>query len=67
MQVYIILDDINDNCPQFTQTDMYSGVVIETADVGDQVVELFATDRDFGFNSEIKFSIDRASANPPGE
>ena len=67
MQVYIILDDINDKCPIFTQSGDYSSVVIETADTGDQVVELFASDGDFGKNRHIVFSIDRDSARPPSE
>ena len=65
--MYVILDDINDNCPMFTQTGIYTGSVIETADIGDQVLELYAEDFDDGINRRIKFTIDRSSMRPPGE
>ncbi|XP_070186154.1 cadherin-87A-like isoform X2 [Littorina saxatilis] len=62
--VYVALVDKNDNCPIFDTPAGYSGVVIETADVGDQVLEVFARDADAGINRLIKFTIDRDSAQP---
>ncbi|KAK7507306.1 hypothetical protein BaRGS_00001241 [Batillaria attramentaria] len=63
ISVYINILDKNDNCPRFLQTN-YVGTVIETADIGDQVVELYAEDRDSGENAMLVFSIDSASAQP---
>ncbi|KAL8591922.1 hypothetical protein ACOMHN_039975 [Nucella lapillus] len=65
-QVYVILDDINDNCPTFKAGNVFSGTIIETADVGDQVLEMLATDLDYKKNSSINFRIDERSAQPPG-
>ncbi|XP_076454192.1 cadherin-87A-like isoform X2 [Babylonia areolata] len=64
-QVYIVLDDINDNCPRFMEGNSFNGTIIETADVGDQVLEIFATDDDADDNRLIKFTIDENSFQPP--
>jgi hypothetical protein len=62
--VYIYLDDLNDNCPEFAQGASYSGIVIETADIGDQVLEVYASDLDYDVNAAIRFSIESTTADP---
>ncbi|XP_071106393.1 cadherin-87A-like [Haliotis cracherodii] len=54
--VYVYLDDINDNSPVFGPTE-YEQSIIETIDLGAQVLQVFATDLDVGTNAAIAFSI----------
>ncbi|XP_025090736.1 cadherin-87A-like isoform X2 [Pomacea canaliculata] len=58
--VILTILDVNDHCPVFNQPNGYQAIAFETADIGDQVVEVFATDGDDpqSNNSKIKYSID---------
>ncbi|XP_072352995.1 protocadherin Fat 1a isoform X3 [Scyliorhinus torazame] len=48
--------DANDNSPEFLQ-DMYSEEVSENKEVGSEIIQLEATDRDLGANGEVRYSI----------
>ncbi|XP_059150503.1 protocadherin gamma-A10-like [Physella acuta] len=56
LTVHINVTDVNDNTPVFTQQD-YSYSVVETAGVGDVVGKVTATDKDYGKNSEIRYTM----------
>ncbi|XP_052071538.1 protocadherin Fat 4-like isoform X2 [Mytilus californianus] len=65
VRVYISLDDINDNPPVFTQSN-YVATIIETVPVGIQVLQVFATDADIGYNAEIAYTISNNTGDPTG-
>ncbi|XP_071128543.1 cadherin-87A-like isoform X4 [Mytilus edulis] len=65
VRVYISLDDINDNPPVFTQSN-YVATIIETVPVGIQVLQVFATDADIGYNAEIAYTITNNTGDPNG-
>uniref|UniRef100_UPI00398EC22D protocadherin Fat 1a isoform X5 n=1 Tax=Pristiophorus japonicus TaxID=55135 RepID=UPI00398EC22D len=48
--------DANDNSPEFLQ-DMYSEEVSENKEIGSEIIQLEATDRDLGANGEVRYSI----------
>ncbi|XP_028323053.1 protocadherin Fat 3 [Gouania willdenowi] len=48
----LIIEDANDNDPQFYQ-DSYSAIVLENAAVGSEVIAITAFDRDMGLNGQI--------------
>ncbi|XP_078074079.1 protocadherin Fat 1a isoform X6 [Mustelus asterias] len=48
--------DANDNSPEFLQ-DIYSEEVGENKEVGSEIIQLEATDRDLGANGEVRYSI----------
>lgn len=50
------MSDINDNAPQFHQS-AYSVQVSEALDTGSAVLNLLATDADYGSNAEIQYAI----------
>lgn len=56
--------DINDNAPEFEQTQYYANV-LEIAEPGTSVLQVMAVDRDEGVNSEIKYSIYEATDSRP--
>lgn len=43
--IYVIVDDINDNDPQFSET-VYSWTVVENQSIGDVIGRVTATDQD---------------------
>ncbi|XP_015253021.1 PREDICTED: cadherin EGF LAG seven-pass G-type receptor 1 isoform X2 [Cyprinodon variegatus] len=51
----IIIDDANDNDPQF-DSDIYKGNVIENADIRTSVLKIYATDRDSGLNKRVTYA-----------
>ncbi|XP_069725658.1 protocadherin beta-15-like [Phaenicophaeus curvirostris] len=51
-QIHIIILDVNDNAPIFTQ-ELYVGQVLENAPEGTVVLSVVATDQDAGSNGEI--------------
>ncbi|KAM9266055.1 LOW QUALITY PROTEIN: protocadherin beta-15-like [Cariama cristata] len=53
-QIHIIVLDVNDNAPVFTQK-MYSGQILENAPEGSVVLSVVATDRDVGDNGDISY------------
>ncbi|XP_036407043.1 protocadherin Fat 1-like isoform X2 [Megalops cyprinoides] len=48
--------DVNDNIPEFLQ-DSYSVVVSEDTDVGTEIIQVEATDKDSGVNGMIRYSL----------
>lgn len=53
--VEIILSDVNDNAPTFSQ-DAYSASVAEDVEVGTLVTKVHATDKDLGTNRRVSYS-----------
>ncbi|KAJ8383115.1 hypothetical protein SKAU_G00038930 [Synaphobranchus kaupii] len=54
MDVNII--DSNDNSPEFLQ-DSYSVVISEDTAVGTDIIQVEATDKDFGVNGQVRYSL----------
>ncbi|XP_061100562.1 protocadherin Fat 1a isoform X2 [Conger conger] len=48
--------DANDNCPEFLQ-DSYSVEISESAEVGTEIIQVQATDKDLGANGEVRYSL----------
>ena len=55
--VLIVLADINDNHPLFTQS-IYSAIIDENVAINTPIIELTATDADIDENAELRFAID---------
>ncbi|XP_010179117.1 PREDICTED: protocadherin beta-13-like, partial [Mesitornis unicolor] len=53
-QIHIVVLDVNDNAPVFTQK-LYIGQVLENAPEGSVVLRVAATDQDAGLNGEISY------------
>ncbi|KAJ7415076.1 hypothetical protein WISP_79838 [Willisornis vidua] len=53
-QVHIVVLDVNDNAPVFTQEE-YIGKVLENLSKGSVVLTVLATDRDAGVNGDISY------------
>ncbi|XP_067103715.1 cadherin-related family member 2 [Osmerus mordax] len=49
--------DINDNAPEFIESDSVSVIVSESANKGTTVAEVTATDRDSGINKQMTFEV----------
>ncbi len=58
-EVYITVEDINDNAPMFSHADRYVVFVKEEQPVGGFVVKLLADDPDSGDNGTVDYSITR--------
>ena len=58
--VLIQVIDVNDNSPKFT-SQVYEEYISESAKVGTQIQQVHASDRDFGENSNLNYTI----RNPP--
>jgi len=54
--VTIVIDDINDNAPVFTQR-VYRAVMSENYAVGTSVISVSATDADIGSNGKLMYSL----------
>nr|XP_008302668.1 PREDICTED: protocadherin Fat 4-like [Stegastes partitus] len=54
--VEVEVTDVNDNSPVFTSSSVTASVP-EDAEVGSNVTEVTATDKDSGFNKEIRYSL----------
>ncbi|XP_054610682.1 protocadherin Fat 3 isoform X3 [Dunckerocampus dactyliophorus] len=50
----VIVEDANDNDPQFTQ-DTFSALVAENAPVGSEVITITAFDKDMGQNAQLSY------------
>ncbi|XP_076446681.1 protein dachsous-like [Babylonia areolata] len=61
----IVIDDVNDNAPQFTKNP-YEAEVQETAEVGTSVVRVTAEDADEGDNARVVYSILGSSSPQAG-
>ncbi|XP_069725654.1 protocadherin beta-15-like [Phaenicophaeus curvirostris] len=57
-QIRIVVLDVNDNPPIFTQQ-LYLGQVLENAPEGTMVLSVLATDLDVGVNGEISYQFSR--------
>ncbi|OXB75121.1 UNVERIFIED_CONTAM: hypothetical protein H355_003199 [Colinus virginianus] len=53
-QIHIIVLDVNDNKPVFTQ-DIYTGQIVESAPEGSLVLRVMATDADVGVNGDVSY------------
>lgn len=62
MTVNITIQDVNDNQPIFNQS-RYFATVPENATVGTSVLQVFATDNDFGDNGQIEYTINRRQSD----
>ena len=61
--VNIFVEDVNDNHPVFSQ-ESYMAVFLTTElSITDKLIQVKATDRDYGSNAEISFNIERISPN----
>ncbi|KAM3924871.1 protocadherin gamma-B5-like [Leptodactylus fuscus] len=60
--INIIINDINDNSPVFTQ-DVYKVSVRENIPVNTTILQISASDEDEGFNGEITYSIRTTAQN----
>ncbi|XP_071879719.1 protocadherin beta-4-like [Anas platyrhynchos] len=58
-QIHIIVLDVNDNAPTFSQ-DVYVGQVLESAPAGSVVLRVVATDPDVGLNGDISYRFSQA-------
>uniref|UniRef100_A0A8C3PJX6 Cadherin domain-containing protein n=1 Tax=Calidris pygmaea TaxID=425635 RepID=A0A8C3PJX6_9CHAR len=58
-QIRIVVLDVNDNAPVFTQ-EQYIGQVLENAPEGFVVLRVVATDQDVGVNGEITYQFSQA-------
>ena len=56
-EVYVNVEDINDNAPMFSHHDRYVVFVREEQPIGGYVLKLVADDPDSGPNGEIEFSV----------
>ncbi|CAJ1065064.1 protocadherin Fat 4 isoform X1 [Xyrichtys novacula] len=56
LTVHIIVDDINDNRPEFTE-DIYNTIVSEDSPTGTVFAMITASDIDEGVNGEIRYSL----------
>ncbi|XP_053703162.1 protocadherin Fat 3 isoform X3 [Synchiropus splendidus] len=52
----VIVEDANDNAPQFSQH-TFSALVPENVAIGSQVIALAATDRDSGQNGQVSYTL----------
>ncbi|XP_063269637.1 protocadherin beta-15-like [Prinia subflava] len=58
-QTHIIVLDVNDNAPAFTQK-IYVGKVLENSPEGSAVVSVLAADQDIGVNGDITYEFSQA-------
>ena len=59
--VHVIIDDANDNSPQWEQPEGYSVGILDTEAVGYGLITLQATDADNGTNAEISYQFINAA------
>ncbi|XP_067670802.1 cadherin-87A-like [Haliotis asinina] len=64
--VYVSVLDINDNYPVFSSNEYLSAEIIESIDIGAPILQVFATDRDYGINAQIVFRKVAGSGDPDG-
>uniref|UniRef100_A0A8C5N4G4 Protocadherin Fat 4 n=1 Tax=Gouania willdenowi TaxID=441366 RepID=A0A8C5N4G4_GOUWI len=62
MDVTMIVLDVNDNTPSFSQN-IYDIEIEESTLTGTDVIQVFATDADDGTNGQIRFSISGGNTN----
>lgn len=54
--VTIVIDDINDHAPKFTQS-IYRATMSESLEVGASITSVSANDRDVGSNAKLMYSL----------
>ncbi|NXI08335.1 PCDB4 protein, partial [Irena cyanogastra] len=59
-QIHIVILDVNDNPPKFTQ-EVYIGKVLENMPEGSVVLTVLATDPDAGVNGDISYQLSQAA------
>ncbi|NXL77444.1 PCDBD protein, partial [Leptocoma aspasia] len=59
IEISMIILDVNDNAPKFTQ-DRYIGRVLENMPEGSVVLTVLATDQDAGVNGDISYQLSQA-------
>ncbi|NXG11104.1 PCDBF protein, partial [Sakesphorus luctuosus] len=59
-QIHILILDVNDNAPVFTQ-ELYDVQVLENAPKGSVVLTVLATDRDAGVNGDISYQFSQVA------
>ncbi|XP_031411505.1 protocadherin beta-15-like [Meleagris gallopavo] len=59
-QIHIIVLDVNDNAPTFTQK-LYNAKIFENAPEGSVVLRVVATDADEGINGDISYQFSQAA------
>lgn len=62
MEVSVVVLDVNDNTPSFSQN-IYDIEIEENTLTGTDVIQVFATDADEGTNGQIRFSVPGGNAN----
>ncbi|XP_048581448.1 cadherin-23 isoform X2 [Nematostella vectensis] len=62
--VHVLVDDINDNSPIFSET-VYSFTVKEDAQLAHTVGKVTAEDKDWGINARLSYSINHAGHSLP--
>ncbi|XP_014749051.1 PREDICTED: protocadherin beta-5-like [Sturnus vulgaris] len=65
-EVKIVILDVNDNAPTFTQ-DVYVGRVLENMSEGSVVLSVLATDQDAGINGDITYQLSQAAGESDSE
>ncbi|CAG5119658.1 unnamed protein product, partial [Candidula unifasciata] len=62
-QIYVNIEDVNDNCPVFRQP-FFVGRVPESADIDTDILDIIATDADEGLNGQLVFTVKNGSGVP---
>ncbi|PIC27301.1 hypothetical protein B9Z55_019604 [Caenorhabditis nigoni] len=62
-QIEVILDDINDNAPQFTSSS-YAATISEDIPVGTSFLQVSAIDADIGSNGIVDYFLNESSSSP---
>ncbi|CAB01427.3 Cadherin EGF LAG seven-pass G-type receptor fmi-1 [Caenorhabditis elegans] len=62
-QIEVILDDINDNSPQFTSSS-YAATISEDIPVGTSFLQVSAIDADIGPNGIVDYFLNESSSSP---
>ena len=60
--VSVLLSDVNDNSPTFTQSGVYTAYVYENLPIGTVILKIIATDPDAGVNGTVTYSIDQGTS-----
>ncbi|KAF1394271.1 hypothetical protein PFLUV_G00024800 [Perca fluviatilis] len=57
LTIHVIVDDVNDNCPEFTEV-VYNTIVSEDSPTGTVFAMISASDNDEGVSGEIRYSME---------
>ena len=56
MSLKVLVEDENDNSPQFTEA-VYKVAISENATIGSLVIQVLANDPDYGSNADLAFTL----------